>query len=111
MKVHLGPEDRDTVGLMNDLVWAYLEARKLDEALPLFQTVLKLREASLGLDDPSTLSSMNDLAATFAQVKNYPAAETPVSRCSQPTPSAFQHCAATGDSCAWSDNASFGGCP
>jgi serine/threonine protein kinase/tetratricopeptide (TPR) repeat protein len=65
---HLGLENPETLSRMSSLAWAYLEAGKLNLALPLHEETLKLRKAKLGADHPATLISMNNLAATYQTV-------------------------------------------
>ena len=50
---------------MNNLATAYLDAGKLDKALPLLEETLALRKSKLGPDHPDTLISMNNLATGY----------------------------------------------
>ena len=50
---------------MGNLAVAYIEAGKLDLALPLFEETLKLQKAKLGPDHPDTLMSMSNLAVAY----------------------------------------------
>jgi serine/threonine protein kinase len=64
----LGFDHPDTLTTMNNLALAYLEADKLDLALPLLEETLKLRKARLGPDHRDTLNSMNNLAMGYKAV-------------------------------------------
>jgi tetratricopeptide (TPR) repeat protein len=61
----LGAEHPDTLDSMNNLGLAYLDAGKLDLALPLFKESLKLSKAKLGPEHPLTLTTMNNLALAY----------------------------------------------
>jgi tetratricopeptide (TPR) repeat protein len=50
---------------MSNLATGYLDAGKLNLALPLYEEALKLRKAKLGPDHPDTLSSMHNLAVGY----------------------------------------------
>jgi serine/threonine protein kinase/lipopolysaccharide biosynthesis regulator YciM len=61
----LGPDHRTTLVAMNNLALAYLDADKLDQAVPLFEETLRLRQAKLRPDDRATLGTMNNLALAY----------------------------------------------
>ncbi len=61
----LGADHPATLSSMNNLATGYLEAGKLDLALPLLEETLKLKKAKLGADHPDTLVSMNNLAGAY----------------------------------------------
>ena len=54
---------------MNNLAKAYQVAGKLDLAIPLFEKTLKLQEAKLGPDHPSTLTTMGNLATAYGTAR------------------------------------------
>jgi tetratricopeptide (TPR) repeat protein len=64
-KARLGPEHPDTLRSMNNLASAYMDARRLDKALPLLEQTLELHKARLGPEHPDTLCSMNNLALAY----------------------------------------------
>ena len=64
-KARLGPGDPQTLTVMRGLENAYLDAGKVDLALPLAEETLKLEKAKLGPDHPDTLASMNNLAEAY----------------------------------------------
>ncbi len=61
----LGANHQDTLTSCNNLVEAYLGARRAAEGLALGEETLKLRESRLGLDHPDTLTSRINLAAAL----------------------------------------------
>ena len=61
----LGPEHPDTLNSRNSLAAAYLAAGRVDEAIPLFEQILAVRQRMLGPDDSETLVSQNNLASAY----------------------------------------------
>ena len=61
----LGPDHPDTVGARHNLAVAYWAARRLDEAIPLFERTLADTERVLGADHPDTLTTRNNLASAY----------------------------------------------
>ncbi len=61
----------DTLASMNDLAVGYLDTRKLDLALPLFEETLRLRKATLGDEHRSTALSMSSLAIGYLKAKKF----------------------------------------
>jgi RNA polymerase sigma factor (sigma-70 family) len=61
----LGPDHPDTLNSRNSLAAAYLAAGRVDEAIPLFEQILAVRQRTLGLDDSETLVSQNNLASAY----------------------------------------------
>jgi RNA polymerase sigma factor (sigma-70 family) len=61
----LGLEHPDTLNSRNSLAAAYLAAGRVDEAIPLFEQILAVRQRSLGHDDSETLVSQNNLASAY----------------------------------------------
>ena len=61
----LGLEHPDTLNSRNSLAAAYLAAGRVDEAIPLFEQILAVRQRTLGHDDSETLVSQNNLASAY----------------------------------------------
>ena len=61
----LGLEHPDTLNSRNSLAAAYLAAGRVDEAIPLFEQILAVRQRTLGPDDSETLVSQNNLASAY----------------------------------------------
>ena len=61
----LGPDHPDTLNSRNSLAAAYLAAGRVDEAIPLFEQILAVRQRMLGPDDSETLVSQNNLASAY----------------------------------------------
>ena len=61
----LGPDHPDTLNSRNSLAAAYLAAGRVDEAIPLFEQILAVRQRTLGLGDSETLVSQNNLASAY----------------------------------------------
>ena len=61
----LGLEHPDTLNSRNSLAAAYLAAGRVDEAIPLFEQILGVRQRTLGHDDSETLVSQNNLASAY----------------------------------------------
>jgi hypothetical protein len=58
----LGPEHPDTLATSDNLVIAYVAARRSTEGIPLAEEILQTRERVLGPDHPDTLASRYTLA-------------------------------------------------
>ena len=58
----LGPDHPSTLASRNNLAYAYRDAGRLDDAIPLFEQNLEDRTRILGPDHPDTLTSRNNLA-------------------------------------------------
>jgi eukaryotic-like serine/threonine-protein kinase len=63
---NLGPDDRKTLGAMENLARAYGSAGKLDLAVLLCEETLKLMKVKLGSYHPDTLQGMNNLATAYS---------------------------------------------
>ena len=61
----LGPNHPDTLGSRNNLAYAYQDAGRLDDAIPLLEQTLEDRTRILGTNHPSTLTSRNNLASAY----------------------------------------------
>jgi len=61
----LGPEHPDTLEAMNNLSLAYLDARRLNEAISLWENILKFQKASRRRYQLETLATMNNLATAY----------------------------------------------
>jgi tetratricopeptide (TPR) repeat protein len=61
----LGPDHVDTLNSRNSLAAAYLAAGRVDEAIPLFEQILAVRQRTLGPNDAETLVSQNNLASAY----------------------------------------------
>jgi hypothetical protein len=58
----LGADHPDTLGSRGDLAYAYLNAGRAAEAIPLFEQALAESKRVLGPDHPSTLALRKNLA-------------------------------------------------
>ena len=65
MKTKLGPDHPGTLQSMGNLAGGYVDAGKLDKALPLYEETLALQKTNLGPDHPHTLTSMGNLAGGY----------------------------------------------
>ena len=61
----LGPDHPSTLASRNNLAYAYRDAGRLDDAIPLFEQNLEDRTRILGPDHPDTLTSRNNLAYVY----------------------------------------------
>ena len=61
----LGPDHPHTLASRNNLAYAYREAGRLDEAIPLFEQTLIDRTRTLGPAHPVTLTARNNLAGAY----------------------------------------------
>ena len=61
----LGPDHPHTLGSLDNLAFAYHNAGRLDEAIPLFEQTLDARIRILGPHHPDTLASRNSLAVAY----------------------------------------------
>ncbi|WP_278698513.1 tetratricopeptide repeat protein, partial [Actinomyces oris] len=61
----LGPDHPDTLASRNNLAYAYRDAGRLNEAIPLFEQALTDRTRILGPHHPDTLASRNNLASAY----------------------------------------------
>ena len=85
MKAKLGPDHPDTLIAMHTLALTYRELDRLDEAIPLFEEVVRLKKAKLGPDHPDTLVSINDLVDAYLQASAGPRPR-PRANASRPAP-------------------------
>ena len=60
-----GPENNETLAILNNLGFTLQDEGKTDEALPLYRRVVDTRTRVLGPDHPSTLIAMNNLSAAY----------------------------------------------
>ena len=56
-----GPDHPETLLAMHNLAVSFVQAHRLDEAIPLFAEVVRLRKAKLLPDHPDTLASIDGL--------------------------------------------------
>jgi tetratricopeptide (TPR) repeat protein len=70
----LGPEHPDTATALNSLAEFYRERGRYEEAEPLYQRALEMREKVLGLDHPDT-TTLNSLALLYYHQGRYEEAE------------------------------------
>ena len=61
----LGPHHPDTLTSRNNLAYAYRDAGRLDEAIPLYEQNLEDSTRILGTNHPNTLISRNNLAGAY----------------------------------------------
>jgi serine/threonine protein kinase len=64
-KEHLGADHPDTLGTLNTLAWACLEAGHLKDAIALFEQVSEVRKRKLGADHRDTLGTLHNLACAY----------------------------------------------
>ena len=64
-KARLGPDHPQTLNSTNYLVQGYLDAGRLDKALPLCEETLTLAKAKFGPNHPHTLASTNNMALAY----------------------------------------------
>lgn len=62
---HLEPTDRRTMIAGNDLAIIYDRLDRYDEAINVYLDVLERQKNSIGIDDPETLKTMNNLGAAL----------------------------------------------
>ena len=65
MKVTRGPDDPDTLAIIEDLGNAYRAYGEPNLAIPLLEETLKIKKETLGANHPDTLTSMYNLAAAY----------------------------------------------
>ena len=63
----LGADHPDTLRARNNLAAAYYAARRVNEAIPLFEKTLKAQTQILGPNHPDTLTSSNNLANAYQE--------------------------------------------
>jgi serine/threonine protein kinase/tetratricopeptide (TPR) repeat protein len=68
----LPPADPTTLNTQNSLAVLLVERGKADEAIPLFEDVVKWRKAKLGPDHAHTLATMDNLANAYRTVGRLP---------------------------------------
>jgi len=61
----LGPDHPHTLTSQGNLAYAYQQAGRLDEAIPLLERTLAATEGVLGPDHPITLTAQNNLALAY----------------------------------------------
>jgi hypothetical protein len=61
----LGLDHSETLAVTNDLFWAYYDATKMKEALPLFEEAFESAKRKLGPENAATLSYMDRLARAY----------------------------------------------
>ena len=71
----LGPENRVTAGVLNNLGNLYLRTGAYTKAEPLLQRALAMHEKVLGVDHPNTAASLNSLGILYLDTGAYTKAE------------------------------------
>jgi tetratricopeptide (TPR) repeat protein len=71
----LGPENPNTLSIVNNLAGIYWSQGKYDQAEPLVQRALAARERVLGPEHPETLGTVNNLANLYWNQGKYEEAE------------------------------------
>ena len=71
----VGPEHPDTFDARNLLAFSMFYADRLEEAVPIFASLLEDERRVLGDDDPRTLDSISGLGDLYANLGDYAAAE------------------------------------
>jgi tetratricopeptide (TPR) repeat protein len=74
MKANLGPDHPSTITCMCELAFCYWSQREFDRSIPLYESVLKQREATLGRQDPDTLMIVNNLGVNYLDAGRLPEA-------------------------------------
>ena len=67
----LGPDHAGTLASRNNLAYAYYDAGRLNEAIPLYEQTLEDRTRILGPHHPDTLISRNNLAGAYFQANQF----------------------------------------
>jgi tetratricopeptide (TPR) repeat protein len=75
-----GPEDPRLATSLNNLAGLYRAQGKLQEALPLYQRALAIREKALGPNHPNVVSVLTNYAATLRRLGRHTEAEALVKR-------------------------------
>ena len=75
MKTERGPDHPDTLHAMHNLAVSCVQARRLDEAISLFEDVVRLRKAKLLPDHPETLASTDGLVDAYLAAGRWADAE------------------------------------
>jgi serine/threonine protein kinase len=70
----LGPDHTDTLDAINNLCFAFRDAGRFEDALPLLEDARKRCAANLGPDHSLTLTVMNNLAGAYREVGRLDAA-------------------------------------
>ncbi len=70
MKTHLGPDDPDTLSVMNSLADGYRTA-KLETSVPLALETVKAMKAKYSPDHPDVLRSVNTLALSYMESEQF----------------------------------------
>jgi len=63
----LGPDSSESLKAMNNLAYAYRDAGRFSDALPLLEETLNRSTAVLGFDHPVALDVMNNLAGAYRE--------------------------------------------
>ena len=66
---HLGTAHPDTLQSMNSVGSEWIDAGKLEQALPLLEDALKLAKSKLGPEHAATLASMNTLSIAYMRAR------------------------------------------
>jgi tetratricopeptide (TPR) repeat protein len=75
-----GPQDPRLATSLNNLAGLYRAQGKLQEALPLYQRALAIREKALGPNHPNVVSVLTNYAATLRRLGRHTEAEALVKR-------------------------------
>ena len=81
MKARRGPDHPDTLYALHNLAVSCSDAGRLDEAIPLFEEVVRLRKAKLGPDHPFTLASADGLAGACLDARRWSEAASAAREC------------------------------
>ena len=65
MIAKLGPDHPDTLTALNNLAAAYWKTKQLEKSVPLFEDVLKRKQAKLGRRHPDTLLTVANLGVNY----------------------------------------------
>jgi CHAT domain-containing protein/Tfp pilus assembly protein PilF len=70
-----GPEDENTIAIVNNLAIIYWKMSQYARAEPLYQRCLKIEEAKLGPNDTAVADTLNNLGLVYVDMGHYAQAE------------------------------------
>jgi hypothetical protein len=70
-KARRGPDNPDTLHALHNLAVSYVQARRLDEGISLFEEAVRRRKANLLPDHPDTLASTDGLVDAYLGARRW----------------------------------------
>src|SRR5262249_1098004 len=64
-KAKLGPDDPDTLEVLNQLGVLHWRLGQFDKSIPVFEEIVEVRRVKFGRDDPQTLNDMANLGVNY----------------------------------------------